>query len=85
MQRGGELRPTRQRVVPLAGLDLGKFGRVTKPSRLANCSFVARCAYLAGFKVTAAVEKLALWGADPINTVAKLPSPSITTNPNDEN
>jgi hypothetical protein len=33
------LRPTRQRVVPLAGLELGKFGRVTKPSRLANCSF----------------------------------------------
>jgi hypothetical protein len=45
VQRGGELRPTRQRVVPLAGLDLGKFGRVTKPPRLANCSFVARCAY----------------------------------------
>src|SRR5262245_37072286 len=26
-QRGGELRPTLQRVGPLAGLDLGKFGR----------------------------------------------------------
>lgn len=45
VQRGGKLRPTRQRVVPLAGLDLGKFDRVTKPSRLANCSFVARCPY----------------------------------------
>jgi hypothetical protein len=31
-QRSGELRPRRRRVVPLAGLDLGQFGRVTKPS-----------------------------------------------------
>src|SRR5262249_34971685 len=43
-QRGGELRPTLQRVGPLAGPTSVNSAVMAKPSWLANCAFAARCA-----------------------------------------